>query len=170
MNMNPSGSKQAKPRIAFRETIGKRIAQLRLSNGWTQQDLAARLAISRVAVSHIEMDLIIPSERTITLLAGIFKLTPYELVDTTTYPKAKTEKLPEVTCCYTKLELELALLRNDLTWLGRLSALPNQLNFKEELLQKWAARLSDWAMQCLDEREREMIAVAQKLLLDIKVD
>jgi transcriptional regulator with XRE-family HTH domain len=56
------------------ESIGKRIARLRQERGWTQQDLATRLASSRVAVSHIEMDLIIPSERTVTLLAGLFKL------------------------------------------------------------------------------------------------
>jgi transcriptional regulator with XRE-family HTH domain len=39
------------------ETIGRRLARLRQEQGWTQQTLAARLAISRVAVSHYEMKL-----------------------------------------------------------------------------------------------------------------
>ena len=55
------------------ETIGKRIAYLRQKNNWTQQSLANRLAMSRVAISHIEMDLTIPSERSITLMAGIIQ-------------------------------------------------------------------------------------------------
>jgi transcriptional regulator with XRE-family HTH domain len=74
------------------ETIGKRIAFLRQKNNWTQASLASRLAMSRVAISHIEMDLTIPNERSITLMAGLFKLTPLELVDGTTYPKAKAER------------------------------------------------------------------------------
>jgi hypothetical protein len=61
------------------------------------------------------MDLIIPSERTVTLLAGVFKITPHELVDGTTYPLAKAEKLPLTTCSYTAFELELALLET--SWL-----------------------------------------------------
>ncbi len=83
------------------ETIGKRIVKLRQKDGLTQQSLADRLAISRVAISHIEMDLVIPSERSITLLAGIFKLTPATLVEGTTYPRAKAERLPEFTCLFT---------------------------------------------------------------------
>ena len=37
------------------ETIGRRPARLRQEQGWTQQTLATRLAISRVTVSHFEM-------------------------------------------------------------------------------------------------------------------
>lgn len=83
------------------ESIGKRIAYLRQENGWTQQSLGDRLAMSRVAISHIEMDLSIPSERTITLMAGVFKLSPTDLVEGTTYPRAKAERLPELTTIYT---------------------------------------------------------------------
>jgi transcriptional regulator with XRE-family HTH domain len=63
------------------ETIGKRIASLRQKNSWTQATLANRLAMSRVAISHIEMDLTIPSERSITMMAGLFKLSPLDLVE-----------------------------------------------------------------------------------------
>jgi len=39
------------------EMIGRRIARHRQEQGWTQQTLGSRLAISRVAVSHYEMKL-----------------------------------------------------------------------------------------------------------------
>jgi transcriptional regulator with XRE-family HTH domain len=144
------------------ETIGKRIARLRQMNRWTQEALAARLAISRVAVSHIEMDLSIPSERTIALLAGLFKLSPHELVTGTTYPQAKAERLPPVTCQYTPLEQDLALLQNDAAWLERLLILPIDgsecRRLRAELQRKWQARLEFWSEAQLDEREKEILA------------
>ena len=121
----------------MQETIGKRIARLRQESGWTQQSLAARLAISRVAVSQIEMDLTIPSERTITLLAGLFKRSPQALVEATTYPLAKAERLPEVACCYTALEHDLALLDNDLAWLKRLADSPDGHQLAAEVKARW---------------------------------
>jgi transcriptional regulator with XRE-family HTH domain len=102
------------------ETIGKRITFLRQKNSWTQASLTSRMAMSHMAISHIEMDLTIPSERTITLISGLFKLTPSDLVESTTYPKAKAERLPEVANLYRQLELELSLLIKDAAWLGRL--------------------------------------------------
>ena len=103
------------------ESIGKRVAYLRQKNGWTQQSMANRLAMSRVAISHIEMDLTIPSERSITLMAGVFKLSPIALVQGTSYPRAKAERLPELTTTITELELNYALLKNDLEWIDRLN-------------------------------------------------
>ena len=147
----------------MQETIGKRIARLRQASGWTQQALAARLAISRVAVSHLEMDLTIPGERTITLLAGLFKLTPYELVDGTSYPLAKAERLPQVTCAYTPLELDLALFDNDLSWLTHLDG-PEAEHLARETHHKWAARLDRWAAQTIDEREKDLLAAARQRL------
>ena len=93
------------------ESIGKRLAFLRQKNGWTQQRLADRLAMSRVAISHMEMDLTIPSERSVTLMAGVFKISPAELVEGTTYPRAKAERLPEWTTIFTEIELYFALLK-----------------------------------------------------------
>jgi transcriptional regulator with XRE-family HTH domain len=147
------------------ESIGKRIAKLRLTNGWTQQSLASRLAISRVAVSHIEMDLTIPSERTITLLAGLFKLNPHELVAGTTYPIAKSERLPTHACCYTRLELDLKLLGNDLKWLGRISPSPERSRLAHELREIWTTRLSDWSLQTFETREKDAITSAQQELV-----
>ncbi|MHB1854920.1 MAG: helix-turn-helix transcriptional regulator, partial [Acidimicrobiales bacterium] len=78
------------------ENLGRRIARLRTGSGWTQADLASRLAISRVSVSHLEAGLTVPGERTVALLAGLFKLEPHELVAGTNYPPAKAERLPVV--------------------------------------------------------------------------
>jgi transcriptional regulator with XRE-family HTH domain len=98
------------------ENLGRRIAGLRNDLGWTQQRLADRLAVSRVAISHLEAGMTIPSERTIVLLAGIFKLEPDELVAGTNYPRAKAERLPVEAARYTEVELQLALLARDLEW------------------------------------------------------
>ena len=71
----------------------------------TQQQMAERLAISRVAVSHLESCLTPPSERTVTLIAGLFKLEPWQLVRDTDYPVARAERLPSVVTRYTQAEL-----------------------------------------------------------------
>src|SRR5262245_12289709 len=92
------------------EPFGQRIARLRARRSWTQQELAERLAASRVAVSHFEMGLATPSERTVVLLAGLFCQEPHELVAGSSYPAAKAERLPLVACRYTEVDLQLALL------------------------------------------------------------
>ncbi|MBN2548588.1 MAG: helix-turn-helix transcriptional regulator [Anaerolineales bacterium] len=160
-SQNPQKAIKASPL----EAIGRRIARLRQQQGWTQQSLAERLAVSRVAISHIEMDLTIPSERTIVLLAGLFKITPHALVLSTTYPQAKAERLPEIACCYTTLELQLALLENDLAWLERLTGQPQYARLKDETLQKWSDWLHERSEDTIDERELAMIAAA-RLRLD----
>ena len=147
------------------ETIGARIARLRRDRGWTQQALAERIAISRVAVSHIEMDLSTPSERTIALLAGVFKLSPREVVWGTTYPQAKAERLPFVVCRHTELELQVALLRCDVNWLQRLQDAPDWPRLAETVWQTWAPRLAEWRRTTVDEGERQLLAGARQVLL-----
>jgi transcriptional regulator with XRE-family HTH domain len=153
----------------MQETIGKRIARLRQESGWTQQSLAVRLAISRVAVSQIEMDLTLPSERTVTLLAGLFKLTPQALVEATTYPQAKADRLPQVACCYTPLEHDLALLENDLAWLSRTKDSEDWLQTATEIKEKWKARLEERAHNLFDEREKKSLEVAWEALQQILI-
>jgi transcriptional regulator with XRE-family HTH domain len=156
----------------MQETIGKRIARLRQESGWTQQALAARLAISRVAVSQIEMDLTIPSERTVTLLAGLFKRSPQALVEATPYPQAKAERLPEVACCYTPLEHDLALLENDLAWLRRLADGPDMLRLavevQVEVLAQWIDRLEVLREQVTDEGEKALLREARQKLTNCR--
>jgi transcriptional regulator with XRE-family HTH domain len=113
------------------ENLGRRIADLRSKLGWTQQELAERIGVSRVALSHVEAGMSDPGERTVTLLAGVFKIDPYELVAGTNYPPAKADRLPLVTARYTEVELQLVLLERDLergdvdvvVWDTRLGAL-----------------------------------------------
>jgi len=93
------------------QPLGQRIGMLRAERGWTQAALGERLAMSRVAVSHLETGLAMPSERTVVLLAGLFKREPHELVEGTNYPVARADRLPEVACRYTELELRLAEAR-----------------------------------------------------------
>ena len=90
--------------------LGRRVAALRGDRGWTQADLAHRAAISRVALSHIEAGMSTPGERTVVLLAGLLRVEPHELVEGTSYPMAKAERLPASAPRYTELEHQLALL------------------------------------------------------------
>ncbi len=151
------------------QTIGKRIAQLRNQAGWTQQYLAERLSISRVAVSHIEMDLTIPGERTITLLAGLFKINPHELVASTTYPQAKIDRLPLVACCYTHLEHDIALLSNDMDWLKRLHCHSQFETFREQVRARWIGTLAAYQTTTLDPQEKTTLAVALQTLASLEI-
>jgi transcriptional regulator with XRE-family HTH domain len=138
------------------EPLGQRIARLRAQRGWTQGDLAERLAASRVAVSHFEMGLALPSERTIVLLAGLFRMEPHELVEGTGYPAAKAERLPAVACRYTEVELQLALLERDMLWLARVP----DTAARRETIAAWQAHLIDLRDRAWDAGERRMLDAA----------
>jgi transcriptional regulator with XRE-family HTH domain len=144
------------------ETIGKRIARLRQAHNYTQEQLAERVAISRVAVSHIEMDISLPGERTVTLLAGVFKCSPPELVADTTYPTAKADRLPVFSCCYTEVEYQLGLVENDLVWLERVRDFGCYGRFTAEMRHKWLPQLGG-GLEAGADRER-VSAVRERLL------
>jgi transcriptional regulator with XRE-family HTH domain len=136
------------------DSLGQRLARLRVRHGWTQQALADRLALSRVAISHFEMGLAVPSERTIILLAGLFRCEPHELVADTFYPIGKALRLPPIAPRYTEVELQLALLQRDLGWRDRTPALRAQIR------ADWLPRLALLHDSSADERERTAIAAA----------
>ena len=137
------------------ESLGRRIAEFRAKLGWTQQDLAERLAISRVAVSHLEAGLSDAGERTIALLAGVFKVEPHDLVAGTKYPAAKAERLPLVVARHTEVELQLTLLERDLEWLERTEG-----RFDGLVLEEWQAKLTAVLDGVHDSRERDALADA----------
>jgi transcriptional regulator with XRE-family HTH domain len=137
------------------ETLGQRIARLRARRGWTQERLAERLAASRVAVSHFEMGLALPSERTIVLLAGLFKLEPHELIAETSYPTAKAERLPPSACRYTEVEFQLALLECDMEWATRGGG-----SMQQQIIDKWRTKLTALLELTYDEGELELLAGA----------
>ncbi len=135
---------------------------MRAAQGLTQQELADRIAVSRAAVSHIEMDLQVPSERTIALLAGVFKCEPHELVAGTYYPSAKAERLPFVIARYTEVEHQLALLDRDLAWLDRIAHLPHADVVARETLCAWLDQLALLCEQAFDRRTRQQLEAAQR--------
>ena len=134
------------------EPLGRRVADLRAKLGWTQQELAERLAVSRVAVSHLEAGISTPGERTVALLAGVFKVDPYELVAGTSYPQAKAERLPAVAARYTEVEHQLELLERDLAWVERLDGRDHKYR---RVLEEWEARLRALVDDALDRREAD---------------
>jgi transcriptional regulator with XRE-family HTH domain len=146
------------------EKLGRRIAAYRSKLGLTQQELADRLAISRVAVSHLESGISDPGERTVTLLAGLFKVEPHELVADTTYPVAKVDRLPVVAARYTEVELQLELLDADMAWFDRLDRLEARARDRvfELVLEAWRARLDFLADAAHDRRERDAVAAARR--------
>jgi transcriptional regulator with XRE-family HTH domain len=149
------------------EPLHQRIARLRIERGWTQQEIAERLAISRVAVSHVEAGLSIPSERTITLLAGLFKLDPDQLVAGTHYPDAKAERLPRVACRYTEVELQLALLERDREWLHRLRASPDYITLLRTTRDRWLLMFDVLARSACDRQQAALVAQARRLLEEL---
>jgi transcriptional regulator with XRE-family HTH domain len=148
------------------EGLGRRIARLRAERGWTQQQLADRLAISRVAVSHLETGLSDPGERTVTLLAGLFRIEPHDLVAATSYPSAKAERLPVVVTRYTEVEHRLALLDADLAWLRRR---PGAISAAEtrDLISGWVDRLTALLAHTHDAAERQSVAEALRAVRDL---
>jgi transcriptional regulator with XRE-family HTH domain len=139
-------------RTAAPEPLGLRIARRRTARGWTQAELAARVAISRVALSNLESGRSTPGERTVTLLAGTFGIEPIDLVDGTDYPAAKVERLPPVTTRYTEAELQLALLDRDLRWIeGAPPAVA------ERVLTTWHRDLSELERTLADPGQRRLV-------------
>jgi len=133
------------------ENLGRRIADLRSKLGWTQQELAERIGVSRVALSHVEAGMSDPGERTVTLLAGVFKIDPHELVAGTNYPPAKADRLPLVTARYTEVELQLVLLERD-------------LERGEVDVVVWDARLRALLEDAHDPRERALVESVRRQL------
>ncbi len=142
------------------DKLGARIARYRAQLGWTQQALAERLAVSRTAVSHFEIDLAVPSERTVVLLAGLFKVEPHELVADTYYPPAKADRLPPVAARYTAAEHALLLLAHDAAWLARLAAHPAGARLAAELRDSWRDRLAALLPTLADPAEYQRVAAA----------
>jgi transcriptional regulator with XRE-family HTH domain len=137
-------------------SLGRRVAKLRAELGWTQQELADRVAISRVAISHLESDLSTAGERTVALLAGVFGMEPHELVAGTTYPVAKADRLPLVVARHTEVELQCRLLDRDLA--------QHEATGDTSALDGWAERLADLDRVTLDARQRELLARAGERL------
>jgi len=132
------------------ESLGDRIAKHRTELGWTQAELAERVGISRVALSHLEAGISTPGERTVALLAGVFKIEPHELVASSDYPAAKAERLPVVAARYTEVEHRLALLDAQLAVCPDGTELDRIVDYARRTLRALLERTHD-------ARERELL-------------
>ena len=90
-----------------------------------------------------------------TLLAGIFGMEPHDLVDGTTYSRAKSDRLPLVAARHTEVELQLALLERDLRWLESAPAA-----MAAQVVATWRADLAELADRTVEPRQREMLGRA----------
>lgn len=66
--------------------IGERIAKLRDDRGWTQEQTAGMLGISRAALSHYEKNRREPDTETLSKFADLFKVSVDYLVGRTSIP------------------------------------------------------------------------------------
>ena len=139
------------------EPLGRRIARLRNERGFTQSELADRIGISRVALSHIESGRSIPGERTVALLAGLFRCEPHELVACTDYPPSKAERLPVVAARYTEIEHRLAVLDAEMQVLCSARVDRREV---DAFTARRQAELCELLAACHDPREREQIHAA----------
>ena len=133
---------------------------LRTALGWTQQELAERIGVSRVAISHFELGLQLPSERSVALLGSVFGLEPADVVAGTSYPIAKAERLPPIVARYTAVEHELGLLDRDLSWIERVLALPRGQSLAHQTLHEWRERLCELLENSTDRRSEQKLQVA----------
>jgi transcriptional regulator with XRE-family HTH domain len=141
-------------------TLGRRIASLRSAKQLTQQELAERIAISRVALSNLESGRSVPSERTVALLAGVFEQEPHELIVGTDYPRAKADRLPAVTARYTRADLLVALCERDLQWL---EGAPRRV--AEDVVHRWRSDLRGALSVTVAPQERQKLEGALSRLV-----
>jgi transcriptional regulator with XRE-family HTH domain len=154
----------AKPLGITPESFGRRVAKLRGELGWTQAQLAERVAVSRVALSHVEANVSVPSERTVSLLAGVFDQEPHELVAGTDYPPAKTERLPLVVARHTEAAHQLAVLEALLGLVERVPG-PGRDRLAAELRHEWRDRLGGLLGRTSDVDERRRLRSALRSLI-----
>jgi transcriptional regulator with XRE-family HTH domain len=153
------GGPSAKPLGIVPEAFGREVAKRRADLGWTQARLGDRIGVSRVALSHIEAGLTVPSERTVTLLAGVFGVEPHELVAGTNYPLAKAERLPLVAARHTEVDHQLAVLDALAHQAGRLPE-PHRGRALDDLQGEWRPRLAGLAERAADPDERRRLRAA----------
>lgn len=142
------------------------MAKLRADLGWTQARLAERIAISRVALSHVEAGISVPGERTVTLLAGVFSQEPHELVAGTDYPLPKVERLPLTAARHTEVEHQLATLGAVLDVVDRVPP-PLRHRLARDVRDQWRVRLAGVLHRTQDPDERRRLrATIHRLGLD----
>jgi transcriptional regulator with XRE-family HTH domain len=154
-----SGQPSAKPVGIEPESFGRRVAKRRAEMGWTQARLAARVGVSRVALSHIESGITVASERTVALLAGAFGCEPPQLVADTDYPVAKAERLPAIVARHTEVGHQLAVLTAVLEIADRVPG-HEGARVVRDVRDTWRPRLLALRTGTLDPDERRRLGAA----------
>jgi transcriptional regulator with XRE-family HTH domain len=150
------------------EPFGRRVAKWRVDRGLTQARLAERIAVSRVALSHLEAGMTVAGERTVALLAGVFGVEAHELAAGTDYPLAKAERLPLAVTRYTEVDHELALLAADLRWIDDVEELtPAGRRLTASCAAGWVDRLARLAQRSVDPLERDRVRTAHRGVLEL---
>lgn len=144
------------------EPFGRRLARLRQRHRMTQQEVAMRLAVSRNAVSHIETGLSHPSERTVVLLGGLYRIEPHELVKGTDYPQAKADRLPLVAARFTAVEARLEGVGRELALIEHLPDGAAAL-----ALASLDAELADLEQRAVDPGERAQTAAVRTYVAEV---
>ena len=135
------------------DSLGRRIAKRRAELGWTQQELADRIAVSRVALSHLETDLTAPlASAPSPCWPACSASSRTSCVAGTTYPAAKADRSPLVVARHTEVELQCRLLDRDLELVERTG--------DRTLLDGWATSLSRLHGQVHDARQRLLVEQA----------
>ena len=87
-----------------------------------------------------------------TLIAGLFKLEPWQLVRDTDYPSARAERLPPVVTRYTQAELVSAIVD------ALIESLPDpDIRTARLVLEPWRARLVVELEASIDDGERALL-------------
>ena len=146
------------------DSLASRIGVLRVREGMTQQQLADRLGVSRVAISHLEAGINSPDSRTVTLLASVFGMEPHDLVAGTDYPIAKVDRLPLVVARRTEVAHQVALMEADLAWIEGPDAVVGDPAVAEEVRQRWRVALSKLAATVADPDEAAALEAARARL------
>ena len=146
--------------------LGDRVATLRVERGWTQQELADRLAMSRTALSHIEAGMRVASERTVVILSGVFRSDPIALVAGTSYPLAKAERLPIIVALHTDVDLALALCAAE----TEVAARSGNAALLAERTAAWTHRLQSLEQRWPDKRDRLRLSDEAARLRHLSVD
>lgn len=148
-------------------SLAARIGALRTARGWTQQKLADRVGISRVAVSHLEAGINSPDARTVTLLAAAFGIEPHEVVAGTDYPAAKADRLPLVVARHTEVAHQVALMEADLAWVEGPEAVARDAEVIDRVRARWEHALRVLAKAVVDPEEQDILAAARDRLRDL---
>lgn len=147
-------------------SLAARIGVLRTARGWTQQQLADRVGISRVAVSHLEAGINSPDARTVTLLAAAFGVEPHDVVAGTDYPDAKADRLPLVVTRHTEVAHRVALMDADLAWIEGPEAVVVDGDVAARVRARWTHALRVLGKEVVDPEEQAILAAAQARLRD----